>query len=213
MNNNPWFRMYNDLIFDEKLEFLAFEDQRHYVFILCMKNMGLLDKSYPQPGMLDKVLEKRLGIHGEALRNAKERLIEVGLIDTEWQPIAWNKRQFKSDADPTNADRQRRHREKQKGNALRNVTVTPLETETETDKKNKQKEKFTKPSVKEIADYCLERKNGLNAQQVFDHYEANGWMRGKNKIKDWKACVRTWEQNRKPGTASNDDDLYGKFYQ
>ena len=61
-------------------------------------------------------------------------------------------------------------------------------------KKNKQK-KFIKPSVEEVKAYCLERGNSINPAAFIDHYEATNWMRGKNKIKDWKACVRTWEQN------------------
>ena len=58
--------------------------------------------------------------------------------------------------------------------------------------------RFTPPSVDEVSSYCHERKNGINPQQFVDHYETNGWMRGKTKIKDWKACVRTWEQNSQP---------------
>ena len=54
---------------------------------------------------------------------------------------------------------------------------------------------FKKPSLIEITEYCAERKNSVNPNNFLDHYEANGWMRGKNKIKDWKACVRTWEKS------------------
>jgi hypothetical protein len=127
-----WFRMYGEFIYDEKLEFLAFEDQRHYVFLLCMKSIGLLDKAYPLPGMIDEVVRRRLGIHSEALDNAKSRLIGVGLIDDNWQPVAWDKRQFASDS---SVDRTRKYREKQ-----RNVTETSqgrhsdaVDTETETE--------------------------------------------------------------------------------
>lgn len=63
----------------------------------------------------------------------------------------------------------------------------PVETPIET------KGRFTPPSVSEVSDYCRERKNGVDAQKFIDHYEANGWMRGKTKIKCWKACIRTWE--------------------
>lgn len=59
--------------------------------------------------------------------------------------------------------------------------------------RKKPKEGFKPPTVSEVAAYCSERNNGINAQKFVDHYEANGWMRGKNKIKCWKACVRTWE--------------------
>jgi len=54
---------------------------------------------------------------------------------------------------------------------------------------------FIKPAVVEITAYCRERSNNIDSLAFFDHYETNGWMRGKTKIKDWKACVRTWEKN------------------
>lgn len=55
--------------------------------------------------------------------------------------------------------------------------------------------RFTPPTLEEVIAYCDERKNNLTPQHFLDHYTANGWMRGKNKIKDWQACVRTWEKN------------------
>ena len=55
--------------------------------------------------------------------------------------------------------------------------------------------KFIKPTIEEIEKYCIERKNGVNATKFFNYYEANGWKVGKNSMKNWKAAVRTWEQN------------------
>lgn len=57
---------------------------------------------------------------------------------------------------------------------------------------------MTKPTVDEIAAYCAERKNGINAQTFFDHHERVGWVVGKNKtpMKNWQATVRTWEKTR-----------------
>lgn len=66
--------------------------------------------------------------------------------------------------------------------------------------------RFQKPAVEEIAAYCLERGNGVDAQRFFDFYEAKGWKVGKNDMRDWKACVRTWEQrdgDRKPEQGGN----------
>ena len=56
--------------------------------------------------------------------------------------------------------------------------------------------KFKKPSLEEVKDYCNERNNNVNAEQFIDFYESNGWKVGKNPMKDWKACVRTWERNK-----------------
>ena len=54
---------------------------------------------------------------------------------------------------------------------------------------------FIKPTVEEIKNYCLERKNNIDANSFFDYYESKGWMIGKNKMKDWMAAIRTWERN------------------
>lgn len=54
--------------------------------------------------------------------------------------------------------------------------------------------RFTPPTVEEVQDYCWERGNGVDPQRFVDYYTSNGWMVGKNKMKDWKAAVRTWEQ-------------------
>src|SRR5690606_10250500 len=56
-------------------------------------------------------------------------------------------------------------------------------------------EKFNKPSLEEIEEYCFLRNNKVDPQKFYDFYEGKGWMVGKNKMKDWKACVRTWEKN------------------
>ncbi|MEF3075191.1 helix-turn-helix domain-containing protein [Methylobacter sp. Wu1] len=54
---------------------------------------------------------------------------------------------------------------------------------------------FVKPSVSEIQAYIDEKQYSINAEYFFNHYEANGWMRGKTKIKSWKACLATWSLN------------------
>jgi len=59
--------------------------------------------------------------------------------------------------------------------------------------------RFKPPTVEEVAAYCLERGNHVDAQRFVDYYTANGWMRGKTKIKDWRACVRTWERGSTGG--------------
>ena len=71
----------------------------------------------------------------------------------------------------------------------------------------KSSSRFIKPTVDQVAEYCEERGNSVDAQAFIDHYEANGWMRGKTKVKDWKACARTWEKQdgkrNKIGRAGN----------
>ena len=57
---------------------------------------------------------------------------------------------------------------------------------------------FKKPTIEEIKEYCKERNNGIDAEAFYDFYESKDWYVGKNKMKDWKACVRTWEKRNKP---------------
>ena len=51
------------------------------------------------------------------------------------------------------------------------------------------------PTVDEVAAYCTQRKNSVDAQRFFDFYESKCWYIGKNKMRDWQAAVRTWERN------------------
>ena len=57
--------------------------------------------------------------------------------------------------------------------------------------------RFIPPTVDEVRAYCRERQNGVDPQRFVDYYSSNGWMVGKNKMKDWKAAVRTWEQKER----------------
>ena len=54
---------------------------------------------------------------------------------------------------------------------------------------------FVPPRYVDVQIYCQERKNNVDPTDFINHHEANGWTRGKNYIKDWKAWERTWEKN------------------
>lgn len=57
--------------------------------------------------------------------------------------------------------------------------------------------RFSPPSLSEVQAYISERGSAVDAQQFVDFYASKGWMVGKNRMKDWKAAVRTWEKRRK----------------
>jgi hypothetical protein len=75
-----------------------------------------------------------------------------------------------------------------------NVVVNDFDNKIEITN-NKKSKKFQIPTVEEIKNYCQERENRIDSQKFYDFYQGKGWMIGKNKMKDWKACVRTWERN------------------
>ena len=66
---------------------------------------------------------------------------------------------------------------------------------------------FKKPTLDEVKNYCILRKNNIEAESFIDFYESKDWLIGKNKMKNWKACVRTWESREKknPKTMSKID--------
>lgn len=73
--------------------------------------------------------------------------------------------------------------------------ATDKEEDKEKEKESDKKKRFTAPTVEEVQTYCQERGNTVDAQRFVDYYGANGWKVGKNPMKDWKAAVRTWENN------------------
>src|SRR5690348_12685103 len=104
-----WFRMYAEAVDDDKLRLLAFEDRWHFVALLCLKAGGVLDSD---PQTLERRIAIKLGLMPPDLAEVKRRLREIGLIEDNWQPLGWGKRQFESDH--TGAERSRRYRRKAK---------------------------------------------------------------------------------------------------
>ena len=62
---------------------------------------------------------------------------------------------------------------------------------------------FKKPTLVEVKNYCILRKNNIEAEAFIDFYESKGWQIGKETMKSWKACVRTWESREKNNPKSN----------
>ena len=51
-----------------------------------------------------------------------------------------------------------------------------------------------RPTVDEVQEYISLNNYAVNAERFVDYYESNGWKVGRNPMKDWKACVRTWHK-------------------
>ena len=111
----PWFRLYAELATDPKIQILAFEDQRHYVMLLCLKCNGTLDSESPSTDLRERRIARSLGLALPEALAARKRLVDTGLIDKRWQPLAWAKRQFESDS---SAVRTARWREKRRGDGV-----------------------------------------------------------------------------------------------
>lgn len=78
------------------------------------------------------------------------------------------------------------------------VGFAPTTPETQPQKSTPKKRKstsskFVPPSLDEIAAYCRERGNNVDAQRFYDYYAAVNWRRGNTRITDWQAQIRIWE--------------------
>ena len=76
------------------------------------------------------------------------------------------------------------------------VTDIDIDKEEDIDKEKEKKKtsRFAPPSLEELNSFIKESSYSVDAQQFIDFYQSKGWMVGKNKMKDWKAAVRTWQK-------------------
>jgi hypothetical protein len=56
----------------------------------------------------------------------------------------------------------------------------------------KNEKKFIIPTFNDVLEYCMQNNLEVDPNRFINFYESKGWMVGKNKMKDWKAAVRTW---------------------
>lgn len=73
--------------------------------------------------------------------------------------------------------------------------------------KEKSRTRFSPPSVEEVNNYIMSKGYNLSAENFCDFYESKGWFVGSNKMKDWKAAVRTWARRHQPSNEPTDNDV------
>jgi hypothetical protein len=100
--------------------------------------------------------------------------------------------------------RRNNRKKKEDMNNTSSSYVQHMENENENEDliEKKKVARFQKPTIEQLKEYMSEQ--GMNdiAENWLNHYEANGWMVGKVKMKDWKASVRTWKINQKNNSAT-----------
>jgi hypothetical protein len=132
------------------------------------------------------------------------------MIDVGWLSIVDGKVEIPNYDDHLSQSAKARAVEAKRKRVLRNKTSAKARTNVRSDtgqnSDQRREEKsinsslrkssgFTPPTVEEVREYCTERGNKIDPEHFVSYYAGNGWMRGKNKIKDWKSCVITWEKN------------------
>lgn len=128
---NPWFRLYAEILDDEKVQMMPFDFQRHLVMLFALRCQR--DTS----GMTNQQIAFRLRVDETFLKRLHETFLKHGFIEEDWTICNWNKRQFLSDS---STDRVRLHRARHRENKAmkqyetlqkRNETVTVTAPDTE----------------------------------------------------------------------------------
>lgn len=145
--NDPqlrWLRLWTDIVDDAKLLLLAAQDRWYYIGLLCLKRSGQLDEG-DEPALRDRKIALRLRYDERyELGELKRRLMEVRLIDNDWNPTGWTKRQYQSDqGDGNAAERMRRYRERKRND--RNRVTDKLRPEQRESRAEKDTEKDKTP--------------------------------------------------------------------
>lgn len=113
--------MYAEWASDPVVQSLSFDDQRHHAVLLCLKCNGTLDRKIAA-AQRERIILRGLGLDAITAGEVRRRLLEVGLIDEDWQPNGWDKRQYNSDI---STNRVRKYRN---NNNSGNVSETESET-------------------------------------------------------------------------------------
>lgn len=123
--SDTWFRIYNDFYKNPTLQSLAFEDQRHYVVIMCLKGDGVLDRPITENNR-NRIICKGLGLSAVVGEEVKRRLMEVDLIDGNWHPKDWEKHSYKSDGSTERTRKYRKNKEKGNVTGTSQERFTPI---------------------------------------------------------------------------------------
>ena len=157
----------------------------------------------------EKMLSVITNTNIDIVRSAMKVLLELKMIEILDDSTIYMAEVLKiTGSETAAAERMRRSRKNQKLlTECNNVQKCYIEIEKELDKEidkeieidNKsdkpKRTRFKPPSLEDVQSYCKERNNNVDAERFIDYYTSNGWMVGKNKMKDWKSAVRTWERN------------------
>lgn len=155
-----------------------------------------------------EIIAHRTGTHPDEIGEMMRFMVKLGLFEDHDGRITCYKVAKRLDSSMTSNPQLRAmikrlhevgHDAVMTPSCLSHDPVMPEEKEEKRKIDKAKTHRFAPPTLSEITEYCQERGNDVNPQKFLDHYEANGWMRGKTKVKDWKACVRTWERHSHNG--------------
>ena len=141
-------------------------------------------------------LSGKMGVSEKVLIRARNELKTLGLIDfvTSRKRGTCTKYTILNRTKDSTKEVQKQYKSSTKEVQTPDINRYKTKTKKEKDiSKDISKKKFVPPTVEEVEEYCDSRNNSVDPEKFVDFYASKGWMVGKNKMKDWKAAVRTWE--------------------
>lgn len=178
---NQWFRMYAEFASDPKVQMLSEAMQRRLVMLFCMRCSDVTVT------LSDDEIAFQMRISGEELADTKALFIRKGFIDSAWQIVNWEKRQFASD---TSAARTRAYRDRKRD---KGVTSQPSQgdalEQNRTDTEQKREEQGAPASETEAG-------NPVSAAPVVSRSPT-----GSRLPADWQPddILRAWTAQNCPG--------------
>ena len=243
MADVKWIKIVTDIFDDEKILLIESLPEHDAIIViwfklLClagkMNNGGVFvmnDKIPYTEEMLATIFRRPLN----TVRLALNTFEQFGMIERVENVITipnWSKHQTLDQLEERKEymrEYMQKYREKQKqiacnvngkvnskSNSKANVNSLDIDIEEDKDidiKSRAKSKRFVPPSIEEVKEYCEQRNNKVDPEQFINFYESKGWMVGKNKMKDWKAAVRTWEKRENSTTQPKKQQSTNKFNQ
>lgn len=208
---NQWFRMYSEFATDAKVQMMSEAMQRRYLMLMCLRCSNALVTLH------DEEIAFQLRISDEELAETKALFIKKGFIDSAWNLLNWEKRQFASDS---SKERVAKHRalQKQKQEQASNADVTlhetkanGLDTDTDTEQSNSAPSAKSPRGTALPQDWTLpddwktwaeQNRPDIDPLVAADSFR-DFWIGkpGKDGRKaDWQATWRNWVRNQRAQT-------------
>jgi hypothetical protein len=226
LRNQPYLPLYvNDFMNDEKLKPCSAESIGVYIRLMCLlhkcEEYGALTFDDLDERTNDicydfatKLLPHLLFKHDVVLRGLHELIArKILMLDGE---RLYQKRMVKdgntsavrvsagSAGGKAKAKNSSKTSSKRLAKGVSNADIDiVIDNDIESESKPTKPRGFRPHSLADVSAYCKERGNKVDAETFIDFYTAKDWKIGNNKMKDWKACVRTWEKRDNYGGKPN----------
>ncbi len=179
----------------------------HKDYKSCKRGEGFFTLKDMQDGLSWSVGYRRETYSKPQLTKSLRRLREENMIETtkETRGIRVTINNYERYQNPENYESNGERNTKEMRRKREGHTIDKNGKNVQEGKKKRKRVTFKPPDLNDVSDYFAE----LGAAEgepgrFYDYYTANGWMVGRNKMKDWKAAARNWVARDQQRLINND---------